>query len=80
MLNQLRGRNLAHVGCTIGLVLGLVLGLIAAMAVLQFVRSGSALDWATFVWFGATFGLGVLGYVLGGRTSRRLWGTGTHSE
>ncbi|MGH2502274.1 MAG: hypothetical protein ACRDID_07135 [Ktedonobacterales bacterium] len=74
MLNELRGRNLAHVGCTVGLTLGLALGLGAALAIVILVKTTSATDVATLVWFAVTFGLGVLGYWLGGRVSRRLWG------
>ena len=32
MLEQLRGRNLAHVGCTLGLLTGLAIGLALATA------------------------------------------------
>ena len=75
MLNELRGRNLAHVGCTMGLTLGLVVGLVAAILVLQLVPSGTSVGWATVAWFGLTFVLGVVGYYLGGLVSRKLWGS-----
>jgi hypothetical protein len=75
MLNQLRGRNLAHVGCTLGLALGLTLGIAAGLAVALLVRTSAGLDLATLAFFGLTFGLGALGYYLGGRSSRRLEGT-----
>ncbi len=39
MLDQLRGRNLAHVGCTLGLTGGLLLGLIAALVVIQVMQN-----------------------------------------
>ena len=42
MLNQLRGRNLAHVGCTLGLTAGLLLGLIAALIVIQIMQNLAA--------------------------------------
>ena len=74
MLNELRGRNLAHVGCTLGLTLGLALGLVAAIVITFAVKTASAPDLATLVWFGLTFALGVIGYWAGGRVSRRLWG------
>ena len=74
MLHELRGRNLAHVGCTVGLTLGLVIGLVVAIVLLQLVPSGSSVGWATFAWFGLTFALGVVGYYLGGMVSRKLWG------
>jgi hypothetical protein len=75
MLDLLRGRNLAHVGCTLGLLIGLVFGLVGAIAILALVASTSAVGWAVVVWIGATVGLGALGYVSGGQFSRRLWGT-----
>lgn len=80
MLEQLRGRNLAHVGCTIGLTLGLILGMVVAIIIIALFQAASAADWATFAFFGVTFALGAFGYYLGGRTSRRLWGTGDRVE
>ncbi len=74
MLERLRGRNLAHVGCTIGLVVGLTLGLIAAVVVINVVMAPSATNIATAVWLGLTAALGIAGYWLGSRLSRRLWG------
>lgn len=74
MLEQLRGRNLAHVGCTLGLTLGLILGLIVAFVVLVVLNSDSGVSWATLVFFVVVFGLGALGWVAGDRISRRLWG------
>lgn len=69
MLNQLRGRNLAHVGCTLGLTLGLLLGLFGAIVVLQLVQSAAAPSWAAAFWLGLTFALGALGYFVGHRSS-----------
>ncbi len=80
MLDQLRGRNLAHVGCTVGLTLGLLLGLIAGTAIIYITQRADAATTATFVWLGATFGLGLLGYILGGTISRRLWGNSASDE
>ncbi len=74
MLEELRGRNLAHVGCTIGLTLGLFLGLVVALVIITLVNVASATNWATVAWFGLTFALGAVGYWAGGRISRRLWG------
>ncbi len=74
MLEELRGRNLAHVGCTIGLTLGLLLGLVLALIIITLVHAASAINWATVAWFGLTFALGVIGYWAGGQASRRLWG------
>jgi len=70
MLDELRGRNLAHVGCTLGLTLGLILGLILAFLVLVILNSNSGANWATLVFFVVTFGLGALGWVVGDRVSR----------
>ena len=80
MLDQLRGRNLAHVGCTVGLTLGLLLGLIAGIAVIYTTQRADAATTATFIWLGLTFGLGALGYILGGTISRRLWGDSSETE
>jgi len=74
MLNELRGRNLAHVGCTLGLTLGLLLGLVAALVIVVVWQNASATNWATVAWFGLTFALGIVGYWAGGKVSRRLWG------
>ena len=71
-MNELRGRNLAHVGCTIGLTLGLALGLVAALLIVTLVRGDSAINWATVAWFGLTFALGIVGYwALSGRFAGR---------
>jgi hypothetical protein len=77
MLNQLRGRNLAHVGCTAGLLLGLLLGMIAGIIIISLVQTAAAADWAALVWIGLTMVMGALGFVAGGRISRRLWGEDT---
>ena len=77
MLEQLRGRNLAHVGCTLGLTLGLILGLILAFLVLLILNSNSGADWATLAFFVVTFGLGALGWVVGDRVSRNWRDGGT---
>jgi putative Mn2+ efflux pump MntP len=74
MLEQLRGRNLAHVGCTLGLTTGLALGLVAAVVIVNLVSASSATNLATAVWLGLTFALGIAGYWIGGNVSRRLWG------
>jgi uncharacterized protein YacL len=72
MIDQLRGRNLAHVGCTIGLVAGLTLGLLLAAALVVLLNSDTGATIATIVFFALTFGLGVLGYILGSRATQRL--------
>jgi hypothetical protein len=80
MLNQLRGRNLAHVGCTAGLLLGLLVGMIAGIIIVSLIRTASAADWAALVWLGLTMVLGALGFLAGGRISRRLWGEDTSAN
>ena len=77
MINQLRGRNLAHVGCTVGLVLGLLLGMIAGILIISLVHAVDAANWAALVWIGLTFALGLVGFVVGGRVSGHLWGEDT---
>ena len=72
MLEELRGRNLAHVGCTLGLLLGLTLGIVAGMVMTLAIHSDAAVTLATLAFFGLTFCLGALGYYIGGRSSRRL--------
>lgn len=74
MLDQLRGRNLAHVGCTIGLTLGLIIGMLAAFVVVLLNHAAQAAGYATIVFFGITFILGAVGYVLGSRATSRVWG------
>lgn len=80
MLDQLRGRNLAHVGCTVGLTVGLLLGLLFGLAVITITQRADAATAATIGFFVLTFGLGALGYVLGGTISRRLWGDSSETE
>ena len=80
MLDQLRGRNLAHVGCTIGLTLGLIVGLIVAFLIVLLVQTDSAASVGAFVWLAIIAALGALGYYVGSRTSRRLWGEKERSE
>jgi hypothetical protein len=77
MLEQLRGRNLAHVGCTLGLALGLTFGLVAALVVINIISAPSATNIGVAVWLGLTFLLGITGYWLGGLYSRRMWGRQT---
>jgi drug/metabolite transporter (DMT)-like permease len=77
MMDQLRGRNLAHVGCTIGLTAGLVLGIVLAALLVVLLNSDTGASLATILFFAFTFGLGALGYILGGRATKRL-ATDTH--
>lgn len=70
MLNQLRGRNLTHIGCTFGLILGMIVGMFVAIGIFQLVQSTSAPTLAFFTLVGITVVLGGLGFYLGGRLSR----------
>ena len=72
MMEQLRGRNLAHVGCTIGLTVGLIVGIMLAGLLVVLLNSDNGATIATIVFFALTFGLGALGYFLGGRATQRL--------
>lgn len=70
MLNQLRGRNLTHIGCTFGIILGMTIGLFVAIAIFNLVQSASAPTLAFFTLVGVTVVLGGLGFYLGARLSR----------
>jgi hypothetical protein len=72
-MEQRRGRNLAHIGCTLGLILGLTLGMVGAILVL---RVSSSLNVALGVFAAVTVILGAAGYLAGGAATRRLWGSG----
>ncbi|HEY7984237.1 MAG TPA: hypothetical protein VID73_08715 [Ktedonobacterales bacterium] len=61
-MRQLRGRNLSHIGCTLGLVAGLCLGLLLALLAL---RLAPSVNVAFAVFAGATVVLGAVGYCLG---------------
>jgi hypothetical protein len=66
MLKQLRGRNLAHVGCTLGLVLGLGDGIMLAwVLILHSVPAAFALA----LWLLLTLVLGVTGFIIGNVTT-----------
>lgn len=69
MLEQLRGRNVTHIGLTVGLLVGLLLGMAAAVAVIQLIPSGSAVTLAVVALIAVTVGLGALGYFVGWRLS-----------
>lgn len=68
MLNQLRGRNLAHVGCLIGCILGLGVGIVLAA---YLATLGTDLNRAVLVWGGLTILLGGIGWVLGSVLSQK---------
>jgi hypothetical protein len=68
MREQLRGRNLAHVGCLVGLIIGLSGGIALAWAlVLHNVAALAALG----VWLALTVVLGAVGYAVGDATTGR---------
>ena len=79
MFEQLRGRNLAHIGCTLGALIGLFLGLLAAVLIIQMVQSGSAVTLATVAFVGVAIALTILGYAVGAFLTRRLWGGASHA-
>lgn len=80
MLDQLRGRNLAHVGCTFGLLVGLIVGMIAGIVIISLFSDASAASWAGLVWLAVTFALGAAGYVVGSRATARLWGNARRDD
>ena len=74
MLDQLRGRNLAHVGCTFGLLVGLVVGMVAGIIIISIFSDQSAASWAALIWLAITGVLGATGYAAGSWATARLWG------
>ncbi|HEV2236584.1 MAG TPA: hypothetical protein VGR57_07970 [Ktedonobacterales bacterium] len=68
-MRQLRGRNLSHIGCTLGLVAGLCLGLLAALVAL---RLAPSVNVAFAVIAGVTLVLGAVGYGLGVVATQRF--------
>ncbi len=68
-VRQLRGRNLSHIGCTLGLLAGLILGLLLALLALRLTPSVNA---AFAVFAGVTLLLGAVGYSLGVVATRRF--------
>ena len=67
-MRQLRGRNLSHIGCTLGLLVGLTLGMLLALVALRLSPSVNA---AFAVFAGVTLVLGAVGYCLGTVATRR---------
>ncbi|HEX9057243.1 MAG TPA: hypothetical protein VF818_06880 [Ktedonobacterales bacterium] len=68
-MRQLRGRNLSHIGCTLGLVVGLFLGLVLALVALNVSPSENV---AIGVFAAVTVVLGGIGYFLGTVATRRF--------
>lgn len=69
MLEQLRGRNVTHIGCSFGLILGLLLGMIAAVVVIQTIQAASAVTLAVVALIVVTLVVGALGFYIGWRLS-----------
>ena len=69
MMNQLRGRSLAHPGCLIGVTVGLTLGIVLA-GVLAMVNVPFNAD--LLIWLGLTVGLGAAGWIIGSALSSRF--------
>jgi len=69
MLEQLRGRNVTHIGCSFGLILGLLLGMIAAVVVIQTIQAASAVTLAVVALVVVTLAVGALGFYIGWRFS-----------
>ena len=70
MIKRLRGKNLAHPGCLIGVTTGLTFGIILA-GILASVFN-VAYTTVLLVWFGLTFGLGAIGWILGTRLTSKF--------
>ncbi len=70
MMKRLRGRNLAHPGCLIGVTTGLIVGIVLA-GILAAVFN-VAFNEVLLVWFGLTFVLGTIGWIIGDRLSPRF--------
>jgi hypothetical protein len=70
MMKKLRGRNLAHPGCLIGITVGLTIGIVLAGVLASLFDV--ALNTLLLIWFGLTFGLGAIGWIVGDRLSSRF--------
>ena len=70
MMNNLRGRNLAHPGCLIGTTIGFTLGIV--LAGILAAAYNIAFNTLLLTWFGLTAGLGIIGWILGDRLSSRF--------
>ena len=70
MMKRLRGKNLAHPGCLIGVTTGLTIGIILA----GILASVFNIPYTTvlLVWFGLTFGLGAIGWIIGTRLTSKF--------
>ncbi len=68
-MQQLRGRNLSHIGCTLGLIVGLFLGLLLAVVAL---RVAPSVTLAVGIFAAVTAVLGVAGFYLGAVATRHF--------
>lgn len=70
MMKRLRGKNLAHPGCLIGITTGLTIGIILAGILAQVFNV--PLTTVLLVWFGLTFVLGAIGWIIGTRLTNKF--------
>jgi hypothetical protein len=70
MMKRLRGKNLAHPGCLVGVTTGLIIGIILA-GILASVFN-VAYTTVLLVWFGLTFGLGAIGWIIGSSLTNKF--------
>jgi hypothetical protein len=68
-MRQLRGRNLSHIGCTLGLIAGLLFGMVLALVAL---RVAPSVNVAVGVFAAVTVVLGAVGFYLGTVATRRF--------
>ena len=65
MIHYFKGRNLTHLGCTLGICIGLLAGLIAGGMISQ----SASLSAAIWVMLVTIVGLGLLGWIVGALVS-----------
>ena len=70
MMKRLRGRNLKHPGCLTGITVGLTLGIVVAGILAA--AFNVPLNTILWIWLAMTFGLGVIGWIIGDRLSSRF--------
>ncbi|TMC22612.1 MAG: DUF2207 domain-containing protein [Chloroflexi bacterium] len=70
MMKRLEGRSLAHPGCLIGITTGLIVGII--LAGILAIAFNITLNILLLFWLIVTVGLGIVGWVIGERLSKRF--------
>lgn len=70
MMKRLEGRSLAHPGCLIGITTGLILGIILAGILAKTLNI--TLNMLLLFWLAVTVGLGIVGWVIGERLSKKF--------